>query len=85
MKDEMITMLNQTEIFGHEDSRLLFIIGESDNGDKMINVLDIRTEVSKLITTSKPIDEMSEEEIIIEAKRNKEFALDIMNNYKGDK
>ena len=47
----------------------------------MINVMDIRTEKSKLITTSKPIDDMSEAEIIIEAKRNKEFALDIMNNY----
>ncbi len=81
MNNEMITMLNQSEVFGHEDSRLLFMIGESDNGDKMINVLDIRTEVSKLITTSKPIDEMSDEEIIIEAKRNKEFALDIMNGY----
>lgn len=81
----MMTMLNQSEVFGHEDSRLLFILGKNKQGNTMINVLDIRTEKSKLITTSKPIDEMSEEEIIIEAKRNKEFALDIMNNYKGDK
>lgn len=81
----MMTMLNQSEVFGHEDSRLLFILGKNKQGNTMINVLDIRTEESKLLTTSKPIDEMSEEEIIIEAKRNKEFALDIMNNYKGDK
>lgn len=79
----MMTMLNQSAVFGHEDSRLLFMLGKNDNGNTMINVLDIRTEVSKLITTSKPIDEMSDEEIIIEAKRNKEFALDIMNNYTG--
>lgn len=25
MNNEMITMLNQSEVFGHEDSRLLFI------------------------------------------------------------
>lgn len=83
MNNEMMTMLNQSEVFGHEDSRLLFMLGKNEQGNTMINVMDIRTETSKLITTSKPIDDMSEEEIIIEAKRNKEFALDIMNNYKG--
>lgn len=81
----MMTMLNQTAVFGHEDQRILFVLGKNESGETMINVLDIRTEESKLLTTSKPIDEMSEEEIIIEAKRNKEFALDIMNNYKGVK
>ena len=78
---DMISMLNQKAVFGHEDHRLLFLLGENENGDHMINVMDVRTEESKLLTTSKPIDEMSEEEIIIEAKRNKEFALDIMIGY----
>lgn len=53
----------------------------NESGETMINVLDIRTEESKLLTTSKPIDEMTEQEIIEEAKRNKEFALNVMNNY----
>lgn len=81
MNDEMISMLNQSAVFGHEDNRLLFLLGKNDNGDHMINVMDVRTEESKLLTTSKPINEMSEQEIIEEAKRNKEFALDIMNGY----
>lgn len=83
--DEMISMLNQKVVFGHEDQRLLFLLGKNESGETMINVLDIRTEESKLLSTSKPIDEMTEQEIIEEAKRNKEFALDIMNNYKGVK
>lgn len=76
-------MLNQKVVFGHEDQRLLFLLGKNESGETMINVLDIRTEESKLLSTSKPIDEMTEQEIIEEAKRNKEFALDIMNNYKA--
>lgn len=83
INEEMMTMLNQTAVFGHEDSRLLFMLGKNEQGNTMINVMDIRTEKSKLITTSKPIDEMTEQEIIEEAKRNKEFALDLMNNYKA--
>lgn len=81
---EQITMINQQAVFGFEDSRILFIIGKNDNNDnndQIINVLDVRTTESIHLTASKPINDMTESEIINEAKRIKSTALAMINGY----
>lgn len=79
--DKTLAYLNQKEVFGHEDHRLLFIIGRDDQANELINVCDVRTETSKLLATSTPINTMSESEIITLAKKMKEDALAILNGY----
>lgn len=79
--DKTIAYLNQKEVFGHEDHRLLFIIGRDDDANELINVCDVRTPTSKLLITSTPINNLSESEIIALARKMKEDALAILNGY----
>lgn len=77
----MITMLNQTEVFGHEDHRILFVIGKNESGDEIINVMDVRNPESIHLIASNPINDMTESEIITEAKRIKSNALAMINGW----
>lgn len=79
--DKNSTILNQTEVFGHQDDRLLFIIGMDDNKNTMINCCDIRNSPSVLLGISKPIQNMTEEEILLESRRLKDVSLSTMNGY----
>lgn len=79
--DKTLAYLNQKEVFGHEDHRLLFIIGRDDDANELINVCDVRTETSKLLATSTPLNDLDEQGIITLASFLKEDALAILNGY----
>lgn len=79
--DKTVAYLNQREVFGHEDHRLLFIIGRDDDANELINVCDVRNPTSKLLITSTPINDIDEQGIITLAKKMKKDALAILNGY----
>ena len=81
MDDTKLIMLNQKEVFGHEDKRLMFIVGRDELANELINVIDVREPTGKLLITSDPINDVTHEELIDMASSLKEDALAILNGY----
>lgn len=81
MDDTNLIVLNQKEVFGHEDKRLLFVVGRDDNANELINVIDVREPTGRLLITSDPINDVTHEELINMASFLKKDALAILNGY----
>lgn len=79
--EEMQTILDQDEVFGHTDKRFLFIVGRNDDADILVNMVDVSGPVSRLIGTSKPIQDLVDQEIVEVVSDLKETGLAIVNGY----